>query len=385
MSFHLAEIDLVSDATSGLSRFWEGVTDVERAVCLDTFGYEDFATTDNLSRLANLRSARDQRHAVLLAVAGPAPRTQPGPYGHLLLPATGDSHVAPEDVLGAVFVDAPTLDNQHLGYLDPVVHPVRRRQGIGSVLLEEGERILKSWDRTTVLVWAIVTPALSDDPHGTIADPAGTVRLRTDDAKVRFALARGYAFSQAERHSVQPLPVPPEVLEEALCEAKAKAGGYEVVSFVGEPPHELAEGLAPLFAAMATDPPLGGVDWRPETWDRERVVHAYEQMARGHALYTTLARHVASGETVAFTQLKGPYDKPAVVFQENTLVLRAHRGHSLGLWAKAANCLLIEKERPASRRVHTWNADENDHMLAINTRLGYCRANMGAAWQKVVA
>jgi hypothetical protein len=97
-----------------------------------------------------------------------------------------------------------------------------------------------------------------------------------------------------------------------------------------------------------------------------------------------LARHIDSGEIAAFTQLKGPYDKPEVVFQENTLVLGKHRGNALGLWIKAANCALIWRERPSSRRVHTWNADENDYMLAINTRLGYHRQSIGAAWQKVL-
>jgi len=301
------------------------------------------------------------------------------------VPATGDSAESPDDVLGVLSVDAPILDNEHMGYLDPTVHPAHRGHGIGSTLLSEGERVLGDWDRTTILVWSIVTPAVSEQTQGTIVDPAGTVRLRIDDRTARFALDRGYAFSQAERHSVQPLPVPEDVLTAALSEAEAKAAGYELVRFVGQPPEDLAEGLAPLFAAMSTDPPLGAVDWRPEVWDRDRVVRAYEQMVRGQQLYTTLARRIDSGELVAFSQLKAPYDKPEVVFQENTLVLGNHRGHALGLWIKAANCALISQERPSSRRVHTWNADENDYMLAINTRLGYRRQNIAAAWQKVLS
>jgi hypothetical protein len=97
---------------------------------------------------------------------------------------------------------------------------------------------------------------------------------------------------------------------------------------------------------MSTDPPLGAVDWRPEVWDRERVVRAYGQMVRGQQLYTTLARHIDSAEIAAFTQLKAPYHKPEVVFQENTLVLGNHRGHALGLWIKAANCAMISREGP---------------------------------------
>ena len=384
MDFHLAEIDLTSHPSAPLSSFWEGVTALERADSLETFGYEDFATTDNESRVQNLRDMREQRRVVVLALAGPEPDGEVGPYGHRLVAATGDASVLPDDVLGAVAVDAPVLDNEHMGYLDPTVHPDRRGHGIGTALVSEGERILSEWGRTTILVWSIVTPAISQQTQGTIVDPAGTVRLRTDDPRVRFPLDRGYSFSQAERHSLQPLPVPEDVLSAARTEAEAKAGGYELVSFIGQPPEDLAEDLAPLFAAMSTDPPLGAVDWRPEVWDVERVVRAYEQMVRGQELYTTLARHIDSGEIAAFTQLKGPYDKPEVVFQENTLVLGNHRGHALGLWIKAGNCALIWRERPTSRRVHTWNADENDYMLAINTRLGYRRGSIGAAWQKVL-
>ena len=384
MDFHLAEIDLLSDPGAAISRFWEGVTSLGRADSLETFGYEDFATTDNESRVQNLRDNREQRRVVMVALAGTAPDGERGPYGHRVVPATGDSAESPDDVLGVLSVDAPILDNEHMGFLDPTVHPAHRGHGIGSTLLSEGERVLGDWDRTTILVWSIVTPAVSEQTQGTIVDPAGTVRLRIDDRKARFALDRGYAFSQAERHSVQPLPVPEDVLTAALSEAEAKAAGYELVRFVGQPPEDLAEGLAPLFAAMSTDPPLGAVDWRPEVWDRDRVVRAYEQMVRGQQLYTTLARRIDSGELVAFSQLKAPYDKPEVVFQENTLVLGNHRGQSLGLWIKAANCALISQERPSSRRVHTWNADENDYMLAINTRLGYRRQNIAAAWQKVL-
>ncbi len=383
MDFHLAEIDLASDPGAPLSRFWEGVTALGRADSVETFGYEDFATTDIESRLENLRDMREQRRVAMLSLAGPEPDGERGPYGHRVVPATGDSTVSPDDVLGTIDVSAPILDNEHMGYLDPTVHPDHRCHGIGSALLSEGERILNEWDRATILVWSVVTSAVSAQTQGTIVDPGGTVTLRTDDPMVRFALDRGYAFSQAERHSLQPLPVPEEVLAEALVEGEARAEGYELVQFIGQPPEDLAEGLAPLFAAMSTDPPLGAVDWRPEVWDLDRVVRAYEQMLRGQQLYTTLARHLDSGEIAAFTQLLAPYDKPEVVFQENTLVLGNHRGHALGLWIKAANCALISRERPSSRRVHTWNADENDYMLAINTRLGYRRESIGAAWQKV--
>lgn len=376
MNVHLVDIDLDSDPSRPPSRFWEGASTVDREDCLEEFGYDDLAVTDNESRVERLRDQRDMRRAAVLALSAPPSASR--------LPATGDSSVDADDVLGYVFADAPLHDNEHMGYLELAVRPRVRGRGIGSALLERAEEILTAQGRTTLVTWGLVTKALSDEAEGTIPDPAGTVRISVSHPATRFPLRRGYAFSQAERHSVQPLPVPSAVLSEALAEATAKADGYELVQFVGMPPEELVEGLAPLFQAMSTDPPLGAVDWHPETWDAARVVRAYEEMTIGRDVYTAVARHVATGELAAFTQLKGPRTQPEVVFQENTLVLQAHRGHALGLWVKAANCRTISRDRPTSRRVHTWNADENDHMLAINTRLGYRQESIAAAWQKVV-
>ena len=100
---------------------------------------------------------------------------------------------------------------------------------------------------------------------------------------------------------------------------------------------------------------------------------------------STAARHVTSGTLVAFTQLQAPHNRPETVEQMYTGVLDGHRGHGLGLLLKATNCDLICRERPTSRRIHTFNADENDHMLAINTLLGYRAEGICVAWQKKLA
>lgn len=384
MDFHIAEIDLDSPADADPSRIWEGILSLQIEDAMAAFGYTDLVETDIAAHLARLRGAKDTRHLPLLALAGPAPEQG----ARRVVRATGDTDVAGEDVLAQMWVEVPLLDNEHLGYVDLMVRIAHRRQGIGAALVREAESILRAHDRTTALSWNIVSAALvetDDDRPGTLLDPSGTIRIRTDDRDVRFALAHGFSFSQAERHSVQPLPVAEDVLARALAEAEAKAQGYELVQFLGAPSEDLLQGLTHLYEAMATDPPLGAVDWRPEVWDEERVRRTYSLMTVGRDVYTTLVRHIATGEIVGYTQLKGPHEKPEVVYQENTIVLGPHRGHGLGLWLKAANCAWIQRDRPSSRRVHTWNADENDYMLDINTRLGYRRESIAAAWQKVLA
>ena len=52
-------------------------------------------------------------------------------------------------------------------------------------------------------------------------------------------------------------------------------------------------------------------------------------------------------------------------------VVRSHRGHRLGLLLKAAMILWLAEAEPQLETVDTWNAESNDHMIAVNEVLGY--------------
>ncbi|ABY22733.1 acetyltransferase [Renibacterium salmoninarum ATCC 33209] len=51
---------------------------------------------------------------------------------------------------------------------------------------------------------------------------------------------------------------------------------------------------------------------------------------------------------------------------------------------KAAMLEYLAEELPQTRKVITWNAAENDYMLAINIDLGFTPAGYDGAWQKVL-
>ena len=73
---------------------------------------------------------------------------------------------------------------------------------------------------------------------------------------------------------------------------------------------------------------------------------------------------------------------PESLIQQDTLVAEEHRGHRLGLLVKAANLRRAQEKWPRARSVLTWNASENQHMLAINTALGFRPAGYEGEWQK---
>ena len=85
-----------------------------------------------------------------------------------------------------------------------------------------------------------------------------------------------------------------------------------------------------------------------------------------------------------YTELQRFTEREASAIQEDTVVIAAHRGHRLGMWLKTANLRRLAQAWPAVRRVHTWNADENDHMRSINVALGFRPESGEGGWQKVV-
>lgn len=139
--------------------------------------------------------------------------------------------------------------------------------------------------------------------------------------------------------------------------------------------------MAHLRNRMSTDTPTGGIDYGEESWDEDEVVaHDERQAALGGLRVTTVALDPA-GAPVAYTELRHNPGVPASATQEDTLVHAGHRGHGLGLWVKAVNLVALREAAPTVRRVHTWNAAENRHMLAINAGLGFLEAGAQGAWQ----
>ena len=95
----------------------------------------------------------------------------------------------------------------------------------------------------------------------------------------------------------------------------------------------------------------------------------------------TAARERSSGRLVAYSDLAWTRHDPENAFQWDTLVLREHRGHRLGALVKVAKLERLLAEAPDARRVHTWNADENTHMVAINAAMGFAPAQRESAWR----
>ena len=95
-----------------------------------------------------------------------------------------------------------------------------------------------------------------------------------------------------------------------------------------------------------------------------------------------MARHRRTGEWAGHTILCVDGNRPGYGIQEDTSVVRGHRGHRLGMWLKASMLLWMREEHPELTTIDTWNATSNAHMIAVNEALGCEVSQLGVAMQR---
>ncbi len=259
-------------------------------------------------------------------------------------------------VVGGGGLVVPRLENARVAWVHLATHPAHRRAGVGSALLRWAEEVARDHGRTVLVTETHWLGAVDADPEEGWAD------------------RRGFTPAQAVLRSDLELGPP--------APAPAVAAGYRLESHLDGMPDADLEDRALLMRRMSTDAPLGALDLEEEQWDAARVRAEHVRAAgMGRRVVTTVVRHLESGRLVGFTTVQVPREAPVLAYQQDTLVLREHRGHGLGLALKQAN-LGVLAQVPDVRRVRTWNAVENAHMLAVNAAMGFRPSGYLREWQK---
>ena len=298
--------------------------------------------------------------------------------GHLLLGAWDGDEMIGRCGLGWERGQAATTVEVTLGVL-----PAHRRRGIGSRLLAAAERTAGDLGRSTVV-------AYSDHPDGPEAEggpglraPDGDAELPASAPSARFAAAHWYALAQLERVSSLEVTGRAEEFRRALAERTARAAdaGYRLELWTDRTPEHLVDAYAAARERMALDVPAGGVTIDEERWDAARVREHEDEHLEGGMGVLVAATVTDDGAVAGYTELELPRGRE-FAYQYDTLVVAAHRGHGLGMLVKLANLVRLAEAAPERGVVYTWNADENDHMLAINIALGFRRRGLEAIWQR---
>ena len=261
--------------------------------------------------------------------------------------------------VGAAGLILPLRDNEHAASVFVAVHPAHRRRGVGGALLRVGRG-----------------PRPCRRSHG---------RLRGDPVGRRAGRRRctGSGPPPAGTWPRRPSSGPTSTSSRPQGPTPTVPDGYRLETHVDDMPGADLADRALLARRMSTDAPLGELELGEEEWDEERVRGEDERTrAMGRRVVATYVRHLSSGRLVGFTSVEVPRDAPALGYQQDTLVLREHRGHGLGLALKLANHRALAEALPGVLRVRTWNAVENVHMLAVNTALGFRPSGYTREWQK---
>ncbi|GAA1848096.1 GNAT family N-acetyltransferase [Microbacterium koreense] len=283
-------------------------------------------------------------------------------------------------VVGRAGVDIPLEGESRTAFWLIELVASAQGRGIGTAAYELIEKAARAHGRTVLQSWA--THPAADGPR--IEAPTGYGSI-PDDHIARFYRRHGYRLEQIERQSVFDLHAPFDGVERLLATAQAAAIGYEVVQWVLPTPHEHIAGYAWMKSRMSTDVPSAAMEFDEEVWDAERLWH-HDRMYTDadRLLLVTAARHVASGDLCAFNELVVGTDRTQASAQEDTLVLKEHRGHRLGTLVKCAGLMKWRELAPDSPRIITYNAEENRPMLDINEALGFVPVAYSGAWKKVL-
>ena len=262
------------------------------------------------------------------------------------------------------------------------VDPDRRGEGIGSGLLAAAEEAARSAGRPTTVLSA--DHLLDGDDLGVprLHAPQGDASIPADAPVARFARAHGYELGQLYRVSVLEVAGRGDEFRGRLAAALDRASDeYRLVGWRDRAPDDLVRSLAHAHERMSVDPPAGAISYQLEKWDGERVRDGERRILATGRTNLTFAAVAPDGEVAGFTELSLLPDSPAVE-QWDTIVLAPHRGHGLGMRLKLANLVALAEADPGRDRVFTWNADENEHMLAINVALGFRPFALESTWQR---
>jgi GNAT superfamily N-acetyltransferase len=294
-----------------------------------------------------------------------------GPEEHRLLVAressgSGSGSELGEGVAGIVCgvadIEFSRRENLQLAGTDLCVLPSHRRRGIGSSLLAAVEQVVAAAGRTEL-------GGMDERPVG--ADH--------EDAAGPFAVRHGFTTAQVMVRRDLRLPLTPGQARTLAANPKANPKGYVMHTFRDRWPDELVEDRCELGRRMSTDIPMGEQELDEEIWDAARVRQIEAAFAaQNRAKLITVAREIDSGQVAGFTEIAVPLGAQESVWQHDTLVMREHRGQGLGFAMKVANLAELERQFPHAGTISTWNAAENEPMIAVNDEMGFevvARAN----------
>ncbi|MEU7477555.1 GNAT family N-acetyltransferase [Lentzea sp. NPDC042327] len=248
-------------------------------------------------------------------------------------------------VVAAASVALPPDENAKIAAGGIEVHPRHRGQGVGTEVLEALLAELCARDRETFEnLWV---------PRGSAGE--------------KWAVARG--FTVGAHRLWQELRIAD--VDPALWDVPVP-DGYRVQQWTNATPEHLLASVATTRQSIA-DAPAEGIVLVAPAWTPEQV-RAKEALSRAAGVEQRIVVAVHGDEVVALTEMSLYPSNLTSVYQEDTVVVPAHRGRGLGRVVKAHMLRWLLADRPGLELVETQTNADNVHMIRVNHRLGFVDA-----------
>lgn len=309
-------------------------------------------------------------------------------------------------LVGRAEVRMPLLEDTDMAQIVVHVDPEETSEGIGRGLLGAAEQLAHGESRRFLRLVTEHPASEARDPEGPgdgsvdgttdggveTAGPVqwleaadGSGRLPASHRQTRFAQHAGYELRTVSSFALLPVPLAGDRLDrlhDSLADTPF-ADHYRMHTWVGEAPETLLEPLARLHAKIPTDSFVRPLVTDPDPWDGQRVRRT-EQLRQedGDRSLMAVVEDVRTGELVGMTELILAQHQPALALQDETLVVREHRGHRLGMRLKLANLEQLAVVAPEVSTVYSWTHSGNDRMNWVNARLGFRDAGQSAIWEQ---
>jgi GNAT superfamily N-acetyltransferase len=252
---------------------------------------------------------------------------------HRYLPETTTiGHWLADGGVAVLWMHGPTAT-----FCEVLVHPERRRHGLGTALLE---RVMERCRELGV-----------ETLRGEHMTPEG----------VAFCAHVGAIDEQRVVRSVLELP-------SAELPEPRPLDGWRLVNWLGRVPDEHLDAYVRARAAMDDAPAPDGMDF-PSS-NAQKVRDSEESLRRrNREMRLTVAMDDAA-EIGAFTELR--YSAGSVLgFTDDTGTVAEHRGKGLARAVKLESLRRLRDDHPEIEVVTTRNAEENAVMRGINVSLGF--------------
>jgi GNAT superfamily N-acetyltransferase len=267
----------------------------------------------------------------------------------------------------------PLLDNLDNAVVNVATRPAFRRRGYGTAMLDHLTARARVHGRTR-LIGEVGEPM----PLGEV----GAASAATPPSVLFATRAGARPVTTEVRRLLRIDDIDEDQLSHLNEDAAAHSAEYSLIQWEGPAPADVIDDLVVLHSRMTIDAPLEELDWEPEKWTPGRYREREQRVvANGQVCLCTVARHDASGQIVALTDIGSTSAQPEIAYQWATIVLPSHRGHRLGMLVKLANLEFLRSSRPGVRMLNTWNAAINDHMVGINEAIGFRAVEQWREWQ----